>query len=97
MTPDEAVVLVASASLAAAVFVERPRGTFSAQVEALGFQVEDMSEAGEGERPYGIHVSRVDPVDPASIDAVTIELTERAAELGGDYDGWETQVIRPES
>ena len=29
MTPEETVVLVASASLAAAVFVERPRGTFS--------------------------------------------------------------------
>ena len=35
MTPDEAGVLVASASLVAAVFVERPRGTFSPRTNKL--------------------------------------------------------------
>ena len=35
MTPDEAVVLVASASLAVAVFVERPRGTLTPQVDKV--------------------------------------------------------------
>ena len=35
-----------------------------------------------------------EPVRLAEIDALTLPLFRAASELGGEYDGWETQVVR---
>ncbi len=44
----------------------------------------------------GSHVVRFFRVDqPSLIDEIAHPLEQRAAELGGEYDGWECQVVSP--
>ena len=44
---------------------------------------------------HGLELYRVNPVTPAEIDDVCLELVEMANQFGGEYDGWETQIVKP--
>ena len=75
---------------------ETSRAQFIASVQGKGFQIEQEDERHEEENqanPFGVRIERVDHVDQASIDQVTIELLELASSLEGSYDGWETMVV----
>jgi hypothetical protein len=72
---------------------ERSRAKFVEHIDSLGFTVRGLSESERSETPFGVQFFRVDLPSFESIDAVTLPLHKAAAEAGGDYDGWETQVI----
>lgn len=72
------------------------RDAFIKYAEKEGFKVESaeyVKEAGGG-RPYQLRMSKVGLVDIASISVLGIELKKKAREFGGDYDGWETVVVK---
>ncbi|MEW4565166.1 DUF695 domain-containing protein [Bremerella sp. JC770] len=77
---------------------DQARAQFNSAVQAKGFQIEENREREGEDQPnrFGIRIERVDHVDQASIDQVTIELYELAKSLDGDYDGWETMVVTGE-
>lgn len=72
------------------------RAQFIAAVQEQGYTIEQESEAEEenAPNPFGVQIDRVDHVDQASIDQITIELYDLAQSLEGNYDGWETFVVR---
>ncbi|MBS1664848.1 MAG: DUF695 domain-containing protein [Bacteroidetes bacterium] len=63
---------------------------------ALGqkYKIEGKDFKKDLERPFQLHLSRTDKVDPGSISAITLELRRKAKEFNGDYDGWETFVVK---
>ena len=62
------------------------------EVTALGFQLRATSSDGEGERPHGAQVWRIDVPSYEQIDGITMPLFEAAQRHHGDYDGWECPV-----
>lgn len=74
------------------------RSQFISVVQEKGFSIEQESQAEteDDPLPFGVQVERVDHVDQASIDEVTINLSELADSLEGNYDGWETMVVKDE-
>ena len=44
--------------------------------------------------PFKLHLSRTDKVDAASISRITLELKKQAKQCNGEYDGWETFVVK---
>jgi hypothetical protein len=70
------------------------RAAFVERAQRLGFRLRSMSEPTKAGEQYGVRVYRTDVPARGSIDDVTLPLFELAAELGGEYDGWETKVIR---
>jgi uncharacterized protein (TIGR01619 family) len=74
---------------------EAGRKSFARVVQDSGFVVENAGrEIGIKDRPYSLHISRVDKVDDNSIDKVSLYLWELALRYSGKYDGWETFVVR---
>lgn len=61
-----------------------------------GFAIENRPDDNEGERPFGLQVYREDPVELGHIHAVVMLLVELTGQYGGDYDGWETFIVRAE-
>lgn len=61
--------------------------------QAKGFKIESK-EMRDSAKPYQMHISRVDKADLPSISKLTLELKRAAAKYDGDYDGWETFVVR---
>lgn len=55
---------------------------------------EQAPTEGEQTPSWRLQIYRDDSVEPATIDAATIELFRLAQEHGGAYDGWETFVVR---
>lgn len=65
--------------------------SFAEWLGGRGFSI-DACEPVEG----GSHLVRFMRVDqPSGIDEVVLPLHARAEELGGEYDGWECQLIAP--
>ncbi len=74
-------------------FTDLPtREAYATWAASRGYDIDDRP-TGEGERPFGLILSHVGPVDVDSINTKTGELSAKAEEHGGDYDGWETQVV----
>lgn len=67
---------------------------FETATEALGFRRRGTTHHSEDELPFSLQIYRVDVPSYAEIDAVTLPLFRLAKEHGGDYDGWETQVVQ---
>jgi uncharacterized protein (TIGR01619 family) len=44
--------------------------------------------------PFGIVVGRIQSIEQASIDRTVIELLHLSQRFDGEYDGWETPVVR---
>jgi len=62
--------------------------------ENLGFEtlVKEKEAAENEDYTYKLVISRIDKVSHDVIDGYTLELWEKANELNGTYDGWETSV-----
>lgn len=70
------------------------RNAFAKKVIKDGFMVEGKEKLEDGDRPYQLHISRQDKVDIESISKITLSLRKMASELNGDYDGWETFIVK---
>jgi uncharacterized protein (TIGR01619 family) len=74
---------------------ESNRMTFLSKVKNDGFIVVNTDyDIKLGTFPYKLHIKRKDKVDLSSVDEYTIYLWRLAVECNGEYDGWETQVIK---
>jgi hypothetical protein len=76
---------------------EQSRQVFVAQANGAGFAVKDtIPPDAATERPnrFGLRIVRSHPVDLKTVDSLVTELIDRAVAVGGEYDGWETPVIR---
>jgi uncharacterized protein (TIGR01619 family) len=71
---------------------EQSRSSFREAASTAGFKIVSESHA-KGERPFGISVSRTQPVDQELIDATVIELLGLTQRFEGEYDGWETPIV----
>lgn len=60
----------------------------------IGFARNDDPEDGDGDSPYGLQLYRDDPSELNHINSVTSRLCELAEENGGNYDGWETYIVK---
>lgn len=73
---------------------EEKRNRFLGFVKSKGFAVEGARHTPDNTNPYSLQFYRDDKVDQESVDEYTVELWQFANDIGGDYDGWETLVIR---
>jgi hypothetical protein len=72
------------------------RDAFAAVARERGFGTLRLDPCPEGtEIAFGLQAHRVDGVSQKAIDSVCHELFTLAQEHDGNYDGWETQVVKP--
>lgn len=69
------------------------RDAFNAEAEALGYRIEELIEP-EGGHGCGVRLSSHGRPSLQEIDDLTLPLFRAARAHGGEYDGWETQVLR---
>ncbi|WP_435921509.1 DUF695 domain-containing protein [Paenibacillus sp. DYY-L-2] len=72
---------------------EESRKLFKEKVQKEGFHIEDQ---GMQENAFSLRISRNDAVELHSIGGVTDYLVHAAQQFEGEYDGWETMVIKEE-
>ncbi len=70
------------------------RENFIEAIKEDGFEIENKNKISDEENPFQLHISRTDKVDYQSVDDYVLYLWEKAQEFNGDYDGWETFVIK---
>lgn len=73
---------------------EADRERFIASLEGLDFTVESKHKTSVGDSTFVLQLSRHDKVDHQSVDSYTLDLWQKANDAGGEYDGWETEVVR---
>lgn len=73
---------------------ETGRSKFIIYATEQGFKVESQETGQNKERNFSLRLSRTDKVDIKSISAITLQLKRKARQYDGDYDGWETFVIK---
>lgn len=72
---------------------QKSRARFLRSVTRQGFKVRELLDSGDRQQPYGVQLFRADLPSHEAIDAVTLPLFRAAEKVGGDYSGWETQLI----
>lgn len=70
------------------------RARFVAMAEALGCAVVERIEPEDRGDQYGVRVSGHGIPAHRDIDAIVLPLYRAASECDGEYEGWETQVIK---
>jgi hypothetical protein len=73
---------------------ESGRNKFILYATKEKFRIEKKDYHKESTLPYQLQISRTDKVDINSISTITITLRKKALEYNGNYDGWETFVIK---
>ena len=73
---------------------EQDRDCYIKYTTKLGFKVEAKEKTKDTLKPFALHISRTDKVDVATISKLTIELRKEAIKCNGDYDGWETFIVK---
>ena len=73
---------------------EADRNKFILYSSKENFKVESKKYANDAALHYQLQISRTDKVDLGSITKITSVIRKKALELNGDYDGWETFVIK---
>jgi len=73
---------------------EADRECFVYYAVSKKFRIEAKENGGNTSFPFTVHISRTDRVDLASINQLTLSLKEEAKKCKGDYDGWETVVLK---
>lgn len=71
----------------------KARQAFVDKVIALGHRVEECVDPEAKGEPFSVRFSGVGVPSHGGIDALTLPLFRAAHECGGEYDGWETEVI----
>jgi len=74
---------------------------FAATIAGLGFEVTDRGtdeiddEGDQGDAPaYFVQVTRTHPIDLETISVIREQLTELVEPHGGEYDGWQTPLVK---
>lgn len=70
---------------------EKDREKFAKVIEKEGFTLKNLKKEND---EYGLMIERIDHIDPESIDQLVVDLWDLANEHQGDYDGWETEVVK---
>lgn len=73
---------------------ESGREYFLESIKDDGFKVLEKDITNSGELPFSLQISRVDKIDYESVDEYVLYLWQKAQEFNGDYDGWETSVVK---
>jgi DNA-binding transcriptional MerR regulator len=73
---------------------EKSRLEFIQIASNKGFNIENIQRVSESRLPYQIHISRIDKIELQTITEITLELRKQAFRLGGEYDGWETEMAK---
>lgn len=73
---------------------EKDRNCFVSYLEKNNFKIETKEKIDSPTNQFKLHISRTDKVDLASMNKLTLELRKEAKKCNGDYDGWETVVIK---
>ncbi|AXQ29105.1 DUF695 domain-containing protein [Solimonas sp. K1W22B-7] len=66
---------------------------FERRADELGFSVRARVAPHDEEPRHCLQLYRIDIPAPERIDEVTLPLYRAVREAGGDYDGWESQVV----
>ncbi len=69
------------------------RTSFKDAAAKAGYRIDSESHFEDEEFPFGISVIRNQTVEQSLIDATVNELVQLTERFGGEYDGWETQVV----
>lgn len=70
------------------------RDSFKKRIEDESFKVKEFIEANENTPMIGISFYRQDKPFYYDIDTLTLHLIELTQQCGGQYDGWETSVVK---
>ena len=70
------------------------RDAFERELAAEGFRVQKKTAPTESDPLYGLRFYRVDTPHYYAIDALSIAIIGQGEKFGGQYDGWETSVVR---
>ncbi len=73
---------------------EKDRSCFIEHIKKMGFKVEEATIHKKTQLPYKLQFSRNEIVELVSITKITLELRTQAIQCNGDYDGWETFVVK---
>jgi regulator of RNase E activity RraB len=69
------------------------RSRFVDACAAAGFQLGTTSESDLSRLKYGARIFHADIPTESVLDDATTQICELALASGGEYDGWETQLI----
>jgi regulator of RNase E activity RraB len=73
---------------------ESAQSEFAEAVRHLGYYARYTEPYPDSDgTPFGVRFIRKESIRPAILNAICAELSLLAESLGGEYDGWETQVI----
>ena len=72
----------------------KARDCFISVIKTNGFVIDKTSAETETEWKYFIYFSKKQNIDIHEISSVTLDLRKNAKQCGGQYDGWETQLIK---
>jgi hypothetical protein len=73
---------------------KKDRECFMAFALKMNYKIESGEKNDGSKDHFKLHISRTDNVDLAFISKVTLELRRLAAGCNGNYDGWETVVVK---
>jgi len=73
---------------------ESDRECFIQYATQAHFKLESKEKDVTLALPFKLQLSRIDKVDAPTINKITLELRKQAKKCKGDYDGWETFVIK---
>jgi uncharacterized protein (TIGR01619 family) len=73
---------------------ETDRSRFLDSIADQGFSVEDLSKDEDYELPYRAQISREDKVTLEATDEYILDLWQKAQDFNGNYDGWETFIVK---
>jgi hypothetical protein len=80
------------------------RGEFESWLKDNDYQVVDLNERSKEDddsddeefNPFAIEFVHTGPADPYELSNRSWDLREKAASLGGEYDGWATEPVKAE-
>lgn len=75
----------------------KDREGFKNAVELMGYRVDSESDDPADEYPLGVCFFRRQTVSESDMDDAVLALFRLAAKFGGSYDGWETEIIKPQT
>ncbi|MFC1745787.1 DUF695 domain-containing protein [Candidatus Riflebacteria bacterium] len=73
---------------------EDGRAKFEEEITTRDFKVEGQPESDKEDFPFGLQIYHSIVPDYQAINAITIDLIDLAKNHDGNYDGWETEVLK---
>lgn len=73
---------------------DKDRNAFIAYAINHDYKIESKRNDGKLSKPFQLRISKIDKVELNSISRLTLWLRKQAKKYNGDYDGWETFVVK---